>query len=138
MKIEICRSDGATRLVLPGENFDSEWQPTGKIINGKGTTLVEEDREARAMLDEIERELATEGRGPGDWIKYFAKPVALLLGKENCVSCEFRRVCINAVKTLCAKYGKAEGKRKAKKLIVRSFSEPPEALFRELKDLLES
>ena len=137
MQIEIRRADGATRFVLPGENFDSDWEPTGKIVNGGGVTLLQEDQEAHAMLVEIERELATEGKGLGDWVAFFAKPVALLLGKDNCLSCEFRKVCLNAVKKLRAKYGDAEGKRRAKELIKRSFTEDAGALALELKRLLE-
>ncbi len=138
MQIELRRADGSLRLVAPGENFDSEWTPTGKILNSDGVSLSQEDLEARAMLAEIERELATEGKGLGDWVKFFAKPVALLLGKEDCLSCEFRKVCLNAVKKLRAKYSDAEGKRRAKELIKRSFTEEPQALFVELKTLLEN
>ena len=72
------------------------------------------------------------------WVKFFAEPVALMLGKTDCAACEFRRVCLNAGKKLRAKFGPAEGKKKMKALIKRSFTEKPDRLARELKELLET
>ncbi len=136
MRIEIQRADGKTRLVLPGENFSSEWKPTGKLISTNGESLSDEQARAQAILASIDAELKTEGQGPGDWVKFFAKPVALLLGKTHCLSCEFRRVCLNAVKKLREKYGDQEAKKKIKELIIRSFTEQPEVLLKELKEAI--
>jgi hypothetical protein len=130
------RPDGSRYTIAPGENHPADHRAIG--IERNGVSLSEEERAAREMLAEIERELDTEGRGLGDWVKMFARPVALLLGKTDCLACEFRKVCLSAVKKLRAKYGDGEGKRKAKELIFRSYREPPEVLTHELKELLEN
>lgn len=136
MNIIFEKPNGEKATLPTGANHPADWVPID--IERNGVNLSEEEQSAQAMLAEIERELAQEGQGPGDWIKFFAKPVALLLGKDNCLSCEFRRVCINAGKELYRRYGRDEGKRKMKDLIKRSFFEEPEPLFRELKELLEN
>jgi len=128
---------GEIKKVAPGEMYDgTEWRPNGQIEND-GQPLSEIERSAQEMLAEIDRELGRDGHGPGDWIKTFARPVAALLGKEDCVSCEVRRTVINAAKKLSKKYGYEEGKRRVKGLLRRSFSEPPERILQELKVLLE-
>jgi len=133
-RIILERPDGTRYTIAPGENHPGEDRAVG--IERNGVNVSEEEKAAQVMLAEIEKDLALEGMGTGDWVKFFAKPVALLLGKTNCMFCEFRRVCINAVKRLRAKYGDTEAKRKVKDLILRSFTEEPEVLFRELRELL--
>jgi hypothetical protein len=134
-KIIMERPDGSRYTIAPGENHPADHRAVG--IERDGVSLPEEERAAREMLAEIERELQIEGHGLGDWVKMFARPVALLLGKDDCLSCEFRKVCLNAAKKLKAKYGYAEGKSRVKELIRRSFTEKPEVLLRELKEAIE-
>ena len=82
--------------------------------------------ETQALLAEIEQELTTEGQGLGDWIGCFAAPVALMIGKKNCMSCEVRKAALNATAKLSEKYGKKKAKKMIKKLIKRSFKEKPD------------
>lgn len=121
-----------------GANFVQ--QPDEQVvgIERNGRVLGEEDQKIGRLIADIEKELALEGYGPGDWVKVFAQPVALLLGKQDCVACEVRRVILNAAKKLCEKYGEIVGKAKVKDLFIRSFKEKPEAILLELKALLES
>lgn len=135
MNIVFEKPNGEKITLAAGAQHPPDWRAVG--VEKNGVNLSEEEQSAQAILGEIERELALEGKGAGDWIKSFAKPVALLLGKDNCLSCEFRRVCINATKKLCEKFGRQEGKAKVKELIKRSFKEEPEVLLKELKELLE-
>jgi hypothetical protein len=91
---------------------------------------------AAALVAEIEGELGTEGKGIGDWAKRLLKPVALLLGKQNCLSCEARRLVLNAVTKLTEKHGQVEAKRIIKDLLARSLKAPPSEILQSLKDVL--
>jgi hypothetical protein len=130
------RPDGTRYTIAPGENHPAADRVLD--IERNGVSLSEEEIAAREMLAEIERDLGEEAGQAGDWVKFFAEPVALMLGKTDCAACEFRRVCLNAGKKLRAKFGPAEGKKKMKALIKRSFTEKPDRLARELKELLET
>ena len=91
---------------------------------------------AALLVAEIEGELGTDGKGVGDWAKRLLKPVALLLGKQNCLSCEARRLVLNAVTKLTEKHGKVEAKRIIKDLLVRSLKEEPSEILQSLKEVL--
>jgi len=91
---------------------------------------------AALLVAEIEAELGTEGKGAGDWAKRFLKPVALLLGKANCMSCEARRLLFNAVTKRTEKHGKADAKRIIKELLARSLKESPSEILQSLKEVL--
>ena len=135
----IIEKDGVRKRVLPGDSFDSDWTAVDVEEDESGADPAQELAiESSRLLDEIEAELRTDGRGPGDWIKFFAKPVAMFLGKEDCVVCDVRKVALNAYKSLRAKYGKEIARAKVKDIIRRSFTdEPPERLLRELKEAIE-
>src|SRR6266542_622748 len=86
--------DGQFRYVrAPGEVFDGSIDPDC----GGEIAMQPANDDAQLLLAEIEAELATEGQGLGDWIGVFAAPVALLIGKKNCVSCEVRKAAFNAL-----------------------------------------
>jgi len=91
---------------------------------------------AAALVAEIEGELATDGKGAGDWAKRLLKPIASLLGKANCLSCEARRLVLNAVTKLTEKHGKVEAKRIVKDLLARSLTAEPSEILQSLKDVL--
>jgi hypothetical protein len=130
------RPDGSRYTIAPGENHSGVDRVVS--IERDGVNLSEEERAAREMLAEIERDLGEEAGQAGDWVKFFAEPVALVVGKADCTACEFRRVCLNCGKKLRRIYGPAEGKKKMKALIKRSFTENAQALGLELKKLLEN
>ena len=134
--IVLQNAQGKKSKVRPGENYDEEWTPTGEIENYNGVTLDQETREAQELLADIEGELVTEGRGAGDWVKYFAKPVAEILGKQDCISCEVRGVILNAAKLVIAKHGKIKGSLIVGKLLRRSFTNPEETVLAEFRELL--
>ncbi len=125
--------DGQFRYILqPGEKFDGSIDPNC----GGEIAMQPVNDEAQALLAEIEAELATEGQGLGDWVATFAAPVAVLIGKKNCMSCEVRKAALNALTKLTEKHGKKKAKRMIKKLITRSFFEKPEKIMRDLKRYL--
>jgi len=135
----VIEKNGAKRKVQPGENFDSSWKPTGEVIpdpHGEDPTR-ELMIESANLLAEIDADLAREGRGPGDWIRMLAKPVARLLGKEDCVACDVRGAALNAYRALRAKHGKEKARQMTADIIKRSFTEQPEVLLRELKEAIE-
>jgi hypothetical protein len=124
--------DGQFRYVpLPGEAIAGVDPNCGGEIAIQPVT-----DEAQSLLAEIEAELATEGQGLGDWIATFAAPVAILIGKKNCMSCEVRKAALNALVKLADKHGRKRAKRMIKKLITRSFFERPEKIMRDLKKYL--
>jgi len=134
----IIEKNGARRKVLPGEPFPGDWDVVDVEEDPGGSDHAQELYiEAARLLEEIEKELKTEGRGPGDWIRFFAKPVALLLGKADCVACDVRGAALNAYKTLREKYGKEEARRRVRSIIRRSFTEQAELLLLELKQAIE-
>lgn len=66
------------------------------------------------LVAELDQELGK--GGAGDWLKVFASPVARILGRAGCMSCEVRRVVTNAYANLRAKHGTAEALRIMKEL----------------------
>lgn len=93
--------------------------------------------EAELLMREIETELKDDGHGLGSWAQYFAKPVAKLLGKTSCMSCEARKAALNALTQLTEKHGKPEAKKIVMGLIVKSFKSPPEVVLKELREALQ-
>jgi len=137
MRVIIERPDGSRYTVAPGENYPGEHRAVDLENDESDAANDAEEKAAMDMLADIERELGAEKGEAGDWVAFFAKPVAIVLDKDDCLSCEFRRVCMNAGKKLRRIYGPAEGKKKMKALIRRSFTEDAAALGLELKELLE-
>lgn len=133
----ILKSPFGERKVEAGKPF--RFLP-GEIIIG---TQVDEavsyhhvQDKTRILLDDIEKELQIEGNGLGDWVKTFASPVAALLGKSKCQSCDVRKVVLNSLQKLTDKHGAREAKRIIKDLIWRSFKEDNEVILKELKEYL--
>jgi len=60
----------------------------------------------------------------------------LLLGKSNCMTCEARRLVLNAVTKLTEKHGKVEAKRIVKDLLARSLKAEPSEILQSLKAVL--
>ena len=137
MRVILERPDGSRYTVAPGENYPSEHRAVDLENDDEDAKVSEEEKAAQQMLAEIERELGEEKSAAGDWVKFFAKPIAVVLDKDDCLGCEFRRVCMNAGKKLRRIYGPAEGKKKMKELIRRSLTEDAAKLGLELKALLE-
>ena len=136
MNIIMKRPDGTRYTMAPGGNAPADHEFVS--LENNGVDVSEEEKAAMLMLQEIEQELGAEAGTSGDWVAFFAKPVAIVLDKEDCLSCEFRRVCINSGKKLRRIYGPEEGKKKMKALIRRSFTEDAAALGLELKELLDT
>jgi hypothetical protein len=92
--------DGQFRYVpQPGEIFDGSIDP-----NCGGEIALQPQNDTTAeLLSELDQKL---GKGGGDWLKVFFAPVAKILGKANCMSCEVRRVVTNAYSNLREKRGR--------------------------------
>jgi hypothetical protein len=137
MRIQLRKPNGETTIVFAGQEYDAEWQVVG-IVPEDMAIVHKEDTEASLLIQSIEQEIKINGGGVGDWVKTFAGPVAKLLGKQDCVSCEVRRVILNATKVVIAKKGKVEGRRTILSLLRRSFTDPEEIVLAELRDLVEN
>src|SRR5688500_3238017 len=103
MRVILERPDGTRYTVEPGENHPTEHRAIG--LEKNGVDISEEEKQAMQMFSEIEQELGAEAGSTGDWVAFFAKPIAVVLDKEDCLSCEFRRVCMNCGKKLRRIYG---------------------------------
>jgi hypothetical protein len=138
MRIQLRKPNGETRIVYAGEQYDSSegWQVVGPLRDDM-QIVNRDDRDAARLIADIEDELKiNDGRGLGDWVKTFAMPVATLLGRQDCMSCDVRRVILNATKLVIAKHGKIEGRKILLSLVRRSFTEPEEQVLAELRSLL--
>jgi hypothetical protein len=136
--IILRKPNGDEKRVMPGENYDASegWEVAGVDNTAIGSVIFKDHQDAERLLVEIERELAVENTAMGDWIKRMAAPIARLIGKQNCLRCEVRRVMLNAAARLKEKHGEREGKRLLKSLLIRSYREPVETILRELKSHL--
>lgn len=56
-----------------------------------------------ALLSELDAKLGKHG---GDWLRAFFGPVAIVLGKTHCMSCDVRRIVANAYAALKLKRGR--------------------------------
>ena len=96
-----------------------------------------EQNEAVELLRLIEADLIKEGIHWGSVLKTMLKPVALLFGKRNCLSCDVREVIINSARTLIRKLGKLEAAETLKSLIRDSFLLEPAEVLKQLKAILD-
>lgn len=92
-------------------------------------------QESNQLITELDQEL---GPGGGDWIKAFAGPAAKILGQSNCMSCEARRVVVNAYGTLKGKYGMIKALSLIKELWKKSFTQSEEEVLKTLKEYLDA
>jgi hypothetical protein len=118
-----------TYSLLPGEKIagmDNE-------CNGQ-LALKEKPVKVKDLIQELDEEI---GAGVGNWIKVFAAPVAKLVGKQGCTSCEVRRVITNAYARLKAKHGQAEALKIMGELWSLTLNKPEIALEK-LKEYLDA
>lgn len=90
---EVTRIPGVRYTPLPGEKFL-------RIEKDETPVEVYNQREAEKFLEilkEIDKRAKEKGYAgsKGDYIKLLLKPVALVLGKQNCILCEARTVILN-------------------------------------------
>jgi hypothetical protein len=72
-----------------------------EICDGKVTPLKIETL-PQSTFAELEKEV---GAGIGDVVKVLATPIAAMVGKTNCSSCEGKRLSLNAIGNLIHKHG---------------------------------
>lgn len=128
---------GVAHIIAPGEIFigvdrDCAMNPSDK--RKKATVEVLKQRETyQSLAREVDKEI---GSGVGDWIKRLASPVAKLLGKSGCSSCETRRIVTNAYGQLKNKHGQLEALRIIKELWSDSFKNDDLTTVKKLKGYL--
>lgn len=121
--------DGQFRYtLLPGEKFDGGIDPN---CGGEIALQPSNDKTAE-LLGELDAKL---GKGGGDWLKVFFAPVAIAIGKKDCMSCEVRRVITNAYANLKAKRGRVRALLAIGKLWALSMKDPAKAAVK-LKEYL--
>lgn len=135
---KIKSASGSIRLVPVGEAYTL--LPGEKRV-GISRDCIKRDpptlppNPTKELLRELDAEL---GEGAGNWVKSFLSPVAKLLGKANCATCETRRVILNAYARLKAKHGQAEALKMIGELWNKSFQENDEEVLAKLKEYLNA
>ena len=122
-------TDGQFRYrLLPGEKFEGDIDPNC----GGEIALQPFNDQTAGLLGELDAAL---GKGGGDWLKVFFAPVALAIGKKDCMSCEVRRVITNAYARLKKKRGRVRALLAIGKLWALSMKDPAKAAAK-LKEYL--
>lgn len=129
--------DGVVREIPMGTTYRK--RPGEKILGANMNCGPQADNsrpndERKQLLRELDEKI---GHGAGDWIKRFAAPVAKILGKAGCSSCETRRIVTNAYARLKAKQGQAKALQIMAELWKESFSKPDEEILKALQSYLE-
>jgi len=115
--------EGATFILALGESVvGSESDGLQDHVDIDQTKLDQE-------LAELSHTAGNPGFGMGDMIAILAKPVALVLGKTDCASCEVRKMIFNIWRKLGAKA--------VWKLVKMSMNEPAETVAARLREILE-
>ena len=118
-QIRIMNLAGVERLVEEGKPFRLE---PGEVVVG---SVGHQDN--LNLLNKIVQE---SGYGLGDLTEALAKPIAMMMGLQNCTSCNIRKVLMNLIGKL--------GIKKTYELIRRSFTEPANIIAAEIKKALEN
>ena len=108
-----------------------------RMIQGQMAAQAELDTEVRkpgSIFQELQQEV---GGGFGDWIRSLAKPIATVMGKEHCSTCEARRIVTNAYGKLRKKHGQAVALGMVKDLWALSYKADGEAVLLRLKEMLD-
>lgn len=130
----ILELNGSKRSIPEGQPY--------RLIPGEKITGVDENCNGKiqaigaskpSLHDELAREI---GGGFGDWIRTLATPIATVLGKKGCTSCEARRLVTNAYARLKAKHGQMEALAIIKDLWALSFRSSGDDVLRKLKEVL--
>ena len=88
----------------------------------------------KSLSDELSESI---GSGFGDWIRTVAKPIATVMGKKGCSTCEARRIVTNAYGKLRKKHGQIVALGLIKDLWALSYKADGEAVLQRLKELLD-
>jgi len=115
--------EGATFILALGESV------VGSESDGLQDHVDIDQTKIDQELAEISHIAGNPGFGMGDMIAILAGPVALVLGKTNCASCEVRKMIFNVWRKLGAKA--------VWKLVKMSLDEPPETVAARLREILE-
>jgi hypothetical protein len=140
--IKLASPDGSMRLVTEGVAYTLA---PGERIAGVDRTCSGAPLDQRPVTSHVraKRELLTElnaelGSGAGDWVKTFAGPIAKLLNKESCMTCEVRRIILNAYAPLRAQHGRLEAVRRMQRLWKQAANGEHQAVLKEIKELLNA
>lgn len=130
----ILEVNGSTRSIPDGQPY--RLQPGEKITgvdkNCNGS-VVKIRPNGPTVHDELIQEI---GGGFGDWIRTLTSPIAEVMGKKGCSSCEARRLVTNAYAKLKAKHGQIGALAIIKDLWALSFRAEGDQVLIKLKEIL--
>ena len=130
----ILELNGSTRSIPEGHPY--------RLMPGEKITGVDENCNGKiqriqpnvpSIHDELVREI---GGGFGDWIRTLTSPIAEVMGKKGCSSCEARRIVTNAYAKLKAKHGQIGALAIIKDLWALSFKAEGDQVLIKLKEIL--
>ena len=126
-------NQGNQLKVSDGERYDGrKWH----VVGSEPSLPTPEETDAHEIIRLIASELEIEGIQWGSVLKVLFKPVALMLGKSHCLSCDVREAIINSTSMLIKKFGKQQAALHMKQLIKDSFILEPLKVMQELKEIL--
>ena len=135
--IKLIKQDGSEEIIQPNEPFKKGLGDRVVVDNTCGdvskTPLILRMTNNSNNIATLDKEI---GPGLGDWVKVLASPVARLLGKSNCASCEATRISLNAFNKLKGKYGKVEALKLMAELVVKTKSGEVDSAVRKLQEYL--
>lgn len=131
----VLEHNGVMRLIEEGQPYRLE---KGERISGidktcNGASIIPVTPHVHTLQDELSREV---GPGFGDWIKTLASPIATVLGKKGCSTCEARRIVTNAYGQLKARHGQLAALAAIKDLWALSYRTDGDRVLVKLKEML--
>ena len=130
----VLENNGVRRTVRDGEPYKLA---RGEFIAGVDANceggFEAVDRQTPRLQDEMSQVV---GPGFGDWIKVMAAPIAEVMGKKGCTTCEARRIVTNAYAKLKAQHGQLKALAMIKDLWALSYKADGDQVLLRLKELL--
>jgi len=128
---------GGKRLIPDGQPYRLEVSEKitgvdmncgGDVIRINGTIQNESP-----LIAEMQNEV---GGGFGDWIRTLASPIAEVMGKKGCSTCEARRIVTNAYGKLKEQHGQLKALSIIKDLWALSMKASGDEVLQKLKEIL--
>ena len=130
----VLELNGAKRLIESGKPY--RLQP-GEVLTGVDENCGGNTIRIVGKTDTLHDELALEvGPGMGDWIRTLATPIATVMGKKGCTTCEARRIVTNAYGQLKAQHGQLKALGMMKDLWMLSMKAEGDEVLARLKEML--
>jgi hypothetical protein len=135
--IVLQATDGNKRLIPHGSPYQLA---RGETVVGVDNTCGGDVRLISVVpkVEPLQKELQDQiGPGFGDWIRSLATPIATVMGKRGCTTCEARRLVTNAYGKLREQHGQLKALSIIKDLWMLSTTASGDEVLVKLKEVLD-